>query len=287
MKKDVIEKGLLDMDAQPKISIVTISYNQGRFLEQAIQSVINQDYSNIEYIVVDPGSTDGSREIIERYRDKIDKIIFEPDQGPADGLNKGFHCATGQIYGFLNSDDRLLPGALLKVVNFFECHPHADVVSGHGYIIDEAGKRTRKFYSDPFSPRRFAYGACQLLQQATFFRSSIFHHVGGFNFDNRGCWDGELWADFTLSEAVFFRINNFLGEFRMHENCISGSAHWNVEKYSGRAKIFLKLMRRRPRRSDMVFRFLYRCEKYILNPSAFFERIFQGSTLHHLRKKNI
>jgi glycosyltransferase involved in cell wall biosynthesis len=93
---------------QPKVSIVTISYNQCAFLERAIQSVLAQNYPEVEYIVVDPGSTDGSRDIIERYRSRISKLILEPDKGPVDGLNKGFSVATGEIYGYLNA---LVPSA--------------------------------------------------------------------------------------------------------------------------------------------------------------------------------
>jgi len=93
-----------------KFSIVTISYNQAQFLEKAILSVLNQEGVGLEYIVVDPGSTDGSREIIERYRDRFGHVVFEKDHGPADGLNKGFQYATGDVYGYLNSDDVLLPG---------------------------------------------------------------------------------------------------------------------------------------------------------------------------------
>ena len=130
-----------------KFSIVTISYNQARFLEQAIRSVIEQDYPDVEYIVVDPGSTDGSREIIERYRDRIDKIIFEPDNGPADGLNKGFARATGDIFGFLNSDDYLLPGALATVASEFATAPWKDVLSGHAVIVDADGREINRFYS--------------------------------------------------------------------------------------------------------------------------------------------
>ena len=94
-----------------RVSIVTISYNQAQFLERTILSVLDQDYPEIEYIVVDPGSTDGSREIIERYGSRISKVILRPDRGAADGLNSGFAEASGQILGFLNSDDTLLPGA--------------------------------------------------------------------------------------------------------------------------------------------------------------------------------
>jgi glycosyltransferase involved in cell wall biosynthesis len=107
---------------QPKVSIVTISYNQCAFLERAIQSVLAQNYPEVEYIVVDPGSTDGSRDIIERYRSRISKLILEPDKGPVDGLNKGFSVATGEIYGYLNADDEFLPGAIDKAMRAFASH---------------------------------------------------------------------------------------------------------------------------------------------------------------------
>ena len=94
-----------------RVSIVTISFNQAEFLERAIRSVIEQDYPDVEYIVVDPGSTDGSREIIEKYRSRISKVILEPDTGPANGLNKGFAAATGEIFGYINADDAFLPKA--------------------------------------------------------------------------------------------------------------------------------------------------------------------------------
>ena len=100
-----------------KFSIVTISYNQAQFLEQAIRSVIEQDYPDVEYIVVDPGSTDGSREIIERYRDRIDRIIFEPDKGPADGLNKGFAQATGDVFGFSKDISCCLSKSLIQPIS--------------------------------------------------------------------------------------------------------------------------------------------------------------------------
>ena len=93
-----------------KISVVTISFNQAKYLRQCIDSVLNQNYQNIEYIIVDPGSTDGSRQIIESYGDRVIKI-FEKDAGPADGLNMGFSRATGDIFYFINSDDYVLPGA--------------------------------------------------------------------------------------------------------------------------------------------------------------------------------
>src|SRR4051794_11958143 len=105
----------------PKFSVVTISFNQAEFLERAIQSVLRQDCeAGIQYIVVDPGSTDGSRDVIEKYRSRLSHVILAPDLGPADGLNKGFKIATGDILCYLNSDDEFLPGAFRRVANFFE-----------------------------------------------------------------------------------------------------------------------------------------------------------------------
>ena len=124
------KKGRLNI-TDMKVSIVTISYNQCEFLEQALVSVLDQDYHNIEYIVIDAGSTDGSREIIQKHHHRIDKVIFEEDEGPADGLNKGFSIASGHIYGFLNSDDFLLPGVISKVVDTFKKQPNGCYFGRH------------------------------------------------------------------------------------------------------------------------------------------------------------
>ncbi len=91
-----------------KISIVTLSFNQKQFLEEALQSVLGQKYPELEYIVVDPGSTDGSREMLDLYKGQLTELILEPDRGAADGLNKGFSRSTGDVLGFLNADDLLL-----------------------------------------------------------------------------------------------------------------------------------------------------------------------------------
>jgi len=188
-----------------KVSIVTISFNQAEFLEEAILSVLNQDYSDIEYIVVDPGSTDGSREIIEKYREKISHILLDSDDGPADGLNKGFAVASGEIYGFLNADDILLDGAVSRFVDVFKNH-QIDVVSGHGYIIDSSSQKVRQLFSDRFNLKNYVYGSCVLLQQSTFFKMNMFNAVGGFNQNNCSCWDGELWFDMAVKGAKFKRI---------------------------------------------------------------------------------
>src|SRR5690348_10899345 len=124
-----------------KLSVITISFNQGRFLERAIKSVLNQSADEIEYIVVDPGSTDGSREIINRYKHRITHAIFEKDDGPADGLNRGFARATGDIYCYLNADDEFCPGAFSDVSSYFLANPKVDVACGHAYVIDAENRR--------------------------------------------------------------------------------------------------------------------------------------------------
>src|ERR1700729_2290269 len=126
-----------------KFSVVTISFNQRQYVEEALGSVLTQDYPAIEYIVVDPGSTDGSRELIEAFRNQLASVVFEPDRGAAEGLNKGFALATGDIFGFLNSDDVLLPGTMRSVAEAFAQNPDCDIVMGNGFTIDAHGKRIR------------------------------------------------------------------------------------------------------------------------------------------------
>ena len=224
-----------------KVSIVTISYNQSGYLAQAIESVLNQDYEDLEYIVVDAGSTDGSREIIEQYRSKINKIIFEPDEGPADGLNKGFALSSGDILGYLNSDDMLLPGAVSKIVQAFRKHPNADVISGHGIVIDENNCLTKRIYSHRFNLSAYAHAVCILVQQSTFFKKKMFEKVDGYNKSNRVSWDGELWVDFALVGARFRRIHQFISLFRIYPESISGSDNYSDAAAKQHELICLKM----------------------------------------------
>ena len=211
-----------------KFSIITISYNQAQFLEQAILSILNQEGVDVEYIVVDPGSTDGSREIIERYRNRLARVIFEPDNGPADGLNKGFASATGDLCGYLNADDYFEPGAFGRVARFFDARPDVDVLSGAIRIVDSDGKpRMRTGIAGRFDLRRFVAGACFVGQQGTFFRRRALERSGGFRLENRTCWDAELLVDLALAGSRFAVMHRVLGNFRLHAQSISGSGRLN------------------------------------------------------------
>lgn len=259
-----------------KVSIVTISFNQRAYLERAILSILNQDYPDIEYIVVDPGSTDGSRDLIQHYSHAISRIIFEPDNGPADGLNKGFALASGEIFGFLNSDDVLLPGAVSKIANYFSLHPETDIVSGHAIVIDENDNHLRRTFSDRGSLVRVAYGAAITIQPSTFFRSEVFRSVGGFNTDNRTNWDGELFVDMRMRGAKSVVVPQFLSGYRLQPDSITSSKKLDAGIRAYHQRIFKKIMRREWRRADRLRAFLYRLLKYLYSPQALYERVIRG-----------
>ncbi|WP_322508462.1 glycosyltransferase family 2 protein, partial [Anaerolinea sp.] len=122
------------------VNIVTPSFNQARFLEETMLSVLHQDYPHIEYIVVDGGSTDGSVDIIRRYADRLAWWVSEPDRGQTDAINKGFAHAHGEILAWLNSDDTYQPGAVRAAVEALEKHPEAAMVYGDAHYIDENGR---------------------------------------------------------------------------------------------------------------------------------------------------
>jgi glycosyltransferase involved in cell wall biosynthesis len=244
-----------------KISIVTVSYNQGKYLATAIRSILEQDYPAVEYIIVDPGSTDGSRETIERYSDRIHKIIFEPDNGPADGLNKGFAYATGDVLGYINSDDILFPGALHKVAAYFKLHQAIDVMIGNGVQLDGNGMVTKKLFSTKWDIRLFAYGVCVCIQPSTFFRKSAFEKAGGFNIENRTSWDGELLVDMAIAGARFVNVSDILGGFRLYPESISGSGRMNIEHKIYKEQIFKKIVGRDKKFTDKLWTLLYRLRK--------------------------
>jgi glycosyltransferase involved in cell wall biosynthesis len=221
------------MTPRKRLTIVTISYNQQRYLEECIRSVIDQKVDEtMEYIMVDPGSTDGSRDIIESYRRWIDVTLLEPDRGPADGLNKGFARGIGDIIGYVNSDDRLAPGSMQYAIEWFDAHPDVDVLCSAIRIIDGEGRaELRKRSPDRFNLVDYASGICTVGQQATFIRRAMFEKVGGFNPANRICWDGELLVDMALAGARFDTTNKVLGDFRIYPGSMTGSGMFESPAY--------------------------------------------------------
>lgn len=229
----------------PSLSIVTLSYNQGRYLAECLDSVASQKASGVQYIVVDPGSSDGSRELLAQRRCDVDVMLLEPDLGPADGLNKAFARTEANVLGYINADDRYAPGALEFVRRFFAERPEIDVLCGAIRMIDARGRAAlRARTSDRFDLRRYAAGVCTVCQQATFFRRSAFLRTGGFRIDNRVAWDGELLVDLALCGARFATVGRVLGEFRIYGEQITGSANYAHRLAEYRAHLESRLAER-------------------------------------------
>jgi len=187
----------------PLVSIITPSLNQGRFIEAAIDSVLSQDYPRIEYIVIDGGSTDSTLEVLRRYGDRV-QWVSEPDRGQSHAINKGFRRARGDILAWLNSDDTYLPGAVRSAVEHMVEHPDCAMVYGDGYLIDEAGRTTRRFpASEPFDLWKLVYVHDYILQQSAFFRRAAIEAVG--DLDERLHW-GMDW-DLFIRIGKRFRVD--------------------------------------------------------------------------------
>jgi glycosyltransferase involved in cell wall biosynthesis len=255
-----------------RISIVTVSFNQIAYLRDAIESVLQQKYPWLEYIIVDPGSNDGSRDLIESYRDRLARIIFERDQGAADGLNKGFSFATGHVFGFLNSDDILLPGSLRRIADCFGQHPEFDIVFGNGYKLDRNGRKVRHIQARGYTLHRYFHGGARWLQQSTFFRHQIFARSSGFNLFNRTCWDGELFVNMAKLGARVGYIDADLGGFRIHDESISGSGRSAAAHRQDCKRMFVDAYGRDWRLTDSLWKTFYRFEGLAMRGASFLTR---------------
>lgn len=258
-----------------KISVVTISFNQAKFLSDCIQSVAQQE-GPWEHIIVDPGSTDGSRELIDRHIDHFSHIVYEKDQGPADGLNRGFARATGEIFYYLNSDDILLPDAFREIRSLFEANPQSDVIAGGGYILDADGGIRRRVWSDNVSRLGLAYGGSILIQPSSFFRREAFQKTAGFNVSNRCDWDGELVVDLFESGAQFKRVDHIWSGFRLHGESITGSDQLSDEIVASGRKRFTRLLGRNPKWFDKWIVQGFRIMRILKRPVILIERLNGG-----------
>lgn len=199
----------------PLVSIVTPSYNQARFLEATIQSVLSQDYPNLEYIIVDGGSTDGSLEIIRKYADRLAWWVSEPDRGQTDAINKGFARARGEIFAWLNSDDTYEPGAVRAAVEFLMGHPEVGLVYGDANFIDEEGRIIGKFDARQTDYRRLRRGYVHIPQQAAFFRASFWKEVGPLDPSFYFAMDYDLWVRIAARAPIVY-VPQTWANFRLH-----------------------------------------------------------------------
>ena len=211
-------------------TVATISYNQSQFLEQCIQSVVDQLPEGSEYFVMDGGSTDGSVEIIEKYQSKISYWQSEPDGGPASALASAVERATQPYFLYINSDDFLIEGALAKYAQFISDDPGKDIYYGNGITLFEETGRVAIRYSDRWNAKRYAMGLCSVVQQSTVLSRESILAAGNFPKENKTCWDGELLWKIAQQGGAFRRVPAPLGVFRIHGESITGAGQ-NLDKY--------------------------------------------------------
>ena len=198
-----------------KISLVTPSYNHERFIERTVRTVLLQRYRDLEYILMDGGSTDRTMEVLEPYRDRIDDLVSERDEGQADAIAKGFERSTGEIMGWLNSDDMLAPDALDYVAWFFETHPDIDAIYSHRLAVDENDKAIWYWILPTHST--YLMSRWDLIPQETcFWRRSLWEKAGNVDGSFQFAMDYDLFTRF-MKIGRFQRVNRFLGAFRQHD----------------------------------------------------------------------
>jgi len=215
----------------PKISIITPSFNQAQFIEETVKSVVEQNYPNLEYIIKDAGSTDGSLEIIKKYASRYPKIIkwiSKKDKGQTDGINQGIKMATGDVLAYLNSDDVYLPNTLQTVAEEFIKHPEAMWITGDYFIIDNTGKKIQSYvagYKELLRKKptfiKLAI-ANYIIQPSTFWRRSLMKKIGIFDPSLRYCMDYDYWMR-AIKQSPPIVMDRRFSLFRIHKTSKGGS----------------------------------------------------------------
>lgn len=222
------EKNSSEQEWLPLVSIVTPSYNQGRFIQRTIDSVLNQTYKNIEYIIIDGDSTDNTKEILQSYGDKF-YWISEPDRGQTHAINKGFAMAKGEIFAYLNSDDMIHASAVEKIVACFKKQPEADMIYGDADIVDENDKFIRRYQIAPYSFSRLMQDCC-ICQPAAFWRKKIADVVGPFNEKLNYAMDYEYWLRIDRADGQIVYYPQKLAWSREHAETKTLSARGKIYK---------------------------------------------------------
>lgn len=214
----------------PKISIITVSYNSEATIEETIKSVVNQDYDNLEYIIIDGGSSDSTMNIVNKYASSIHCIVSEPDKGISDAFNKGINRASGDLIGIINSDDLLVEGALKKIAETYD--GKTDVY--RGCIIIWNDKNGAKFYEKPSMKFPTIPWFIHVAHQGTFITPLAYRKYGTFRTDFHYMMDLDLLTRFYKAGAIFKPMNFNVGMFRL-----GGVTNNGIRKKKEEAKTFV------------------------------------------------
>ncbi len=218
------------MQHYPKISIVTPSYNQGQYLEETIQSILSQNYPNLEYIIIDGGSTDNSIDIIKKYESQLTYWISEPDKGQANAINKGLEKCTGEIFNWVNSDDLLAPGSLSKVAEAFQ--KNIDVFGGavEDFGIEIPKKITYNQNLTPLNMLIKKYAIMSFHQPAVWLKTEAVKQINGINENYHYCFDWDLIIRYLITFPKVAYTQSILSYFRIHEQSKTGSVPFEFQK---------------------------------------------------------
>jgi len=213
----------------PKISIITPSYNQGHLIKETIDSVLGQNYPNLEYIVMDGGSTDDTVKVLKQYNGKLD-YVSKKDKGQTDAINQGIKKSTGDIIMYLNSDDVMLPNTLNTVGEYFNNNPKAMWLTGDYFIIDEQGKKIQSFVANYKKVlRNFPFFdvlsiANFIIQPSTFWRKELTKEIGTFDESLHLCMDYDYWMR-TIQKYPLHVLPNHFSLFRIHGTSKGGTQY--------------------------------------------------------------
>ncbi len=214
-----------------KVSIITPSYNQGQFIEATINSVINQTYNNIEYILLDACSRDGTEKILNKYKGEIDIVIREKDKGQTDAINKGFKLATGDLVGWINSDDILYPDCVERIVQAYNKNPQASIIYNSNYhVIDKNGEVIRESKLEVHSRNYLLKEKFDVLQPGSFYHRDKINEVEFLDERIHYCMDLDLW----LKLLTIGGITDIKGK------AVAAYREWELTKTSTGAEKFYR-----------------------------------------------